>query len=235
MKNRILAFAVSASALLAHAGDFPAIGTLTQDEFRGLSRDLGAAFSYKGITPATPLGVLGVDAGIEVTDTKLEHESAFSRAGAGSDSHLLVPKLHIHKGLPGGFDVGAFVGGSSQVSAALFGADLRYAVLDDGLATPAVGLRVSGTRATGLGDLKVSTAAVDVMASKRFVALTPYVGGGVVRTWSTATGAHLHEERQNQGRYFAGVNVNLLAVNLAFEAERAGDNTSLSAKLGLRF
>jgi hypothetical protein len=29
--------------------------------------------------------------------------------------------------------------------------------------------------------------------------------------------------------------VNLLAVNLAFEAEKMGDNVSLSAKLGWRF
>jgi hypothetical protein len=34
---------------------------------------------------------------------------------------------------------------------------------------------------------------------------------------------------------FGGVNVNLLAVNLAFEAEKMGDNVSLSAKLGWRF
>lgn len=235
MKKSIAAAAFSASALVASAGDFPTVGSLTQDEFRGLSRDLGAAFSYKGITPATPLGALGIDAGLEVTDTKLEHESFFSRAGAGRDSHLVVPKLHVHKGLPGGLDVGAFVGGASQVSAALFGADLRYALLDDGIATPALGVRASGTRATGLGDLRVSTAALDVMASKRFAALTPYAGAGTVRTWSSVSNSTLGKERQNQGRYFAGLNVNLLAVNLAFEAEKAGDNTSLSAKLGLRF
>ncbi|HET9653524.1 MAG TPA: hypothetical protein VFP36_15100 [Usitatibacter sp.] len=235
MNKRIMAAAFSAAALGASAGDFSGIGALTQEEFRGLSRDLGAAFSYKGITPATPLGALGVDVGVEVTDTRLEHESLFSRAGAGSPSHLVVPKVHIHKGLPGGFDVGAFVGGTSQVSAALFGADVRYAVLDDGLATPAVGVRLSGTRATGLGELKVSTGALDVTVSKRFVALTPYAGGGVVRTWSSASGFGLQEERQNRGRFFGGVNLNLLAVNLAFEAEKSGDNTSLSAKLGLRF
>jgi len=31
------------------------------------------------------------------------------------------------------------------------------------------------------------------------------------------------------------VNLNLLAANLALEAEKMGDNTSLSAKLGFRF
>jgi hypothetical protein len=221
--------------LTANAGDFPNIGTIGQDAFTGLSKDLGAAFSYKGITPATPLGTLGFDVGLEVTSTKLEHESAFSAAGAGSVSDLLVPKLHVYKGLPGGWDIGAFVGGVSDVSASLFGADVRYAILDDGIASPAVAVRLSGTRAGGLGDLKVSTGALDLMASKKFTVLTPYVGAGVVRTWASAGSTGLQDVRENQARYFGGLAVTLLAVNVAFEAERQGDNTSLSAKLGLRF
>ena len=234
--NKILIGAVlSTCSLAANAGDFPNIGVIGQDAFRDLSRDLGAAFSYKGITPASSLGTLGFDVGLEVTSTKLEHESAFSAAGAGSVSDLLVPKVHVHKGLPGGWDIGAFIGGSSDVSASLFGADVRYAILDDGIASPAVAVRLSGTRATGLGDLKVSTGAVDVVASKKFTALTPYVGGGVVRTWSSASSTGLQDVRDNQGRYFGGLAITLLTVNVAFEAERQGDNTSLSAKLGLRF
>lgn len=235
MNKAFIAAVLSTCALAANAGDFPNIGTIGQDAFNGLSRDLGAAFSYKGITPATPLGTLGFDVGVEVTSTKLEHESAFSAAGAGSVSDLLVPKVHVHKGLPGGWDIGAFVGGASDVSASLFGADVRYALLDDGIATPAVAVRLSGTRATGLGDLKIGTGALDLMASKKFTILTPYVGGGVVRTWSSAASTALHDVRENQGRFFGGLAVTLLTVNVAFEAERQGDNTSLSAKLGLRF
>lgn len=235
MKKSIAAALAAASALGAHAGDFPTIRGIAQDEFRGLSKDLGAAFSYKGVAPAAPLGTLGIDVGVEVTRTSIEHESAFSRAGAGGVSDVIVPKLHVHKGLPGGWDVGAFVGGASEVSATLFGADLRYALLDDGIATPAVAVRLSGTRATGLGDLKVSTGTLDLMASKKFTVLTPYVGAGVVRTWSSVSDSPLRDERVNQSRYFGGLAFTLLAVNLAFEAERAGDNTSLSAKLGLRF
>jgi hypothetical protein len=223
------------TAVSARAGDFPAVGSLTQDEFHRLSQDLGAAFSYKGVTPATALGITGVDVGVEVTDTKMENSAVFAQAGAGNQSNLVIPKLHVYKGLWGGFDIGAFVAGSSQVSASIFGADLRYAVLDDGLATPAVAVRLSGTRAGGLGDLKVTTAALDVMASKVFTALTPYVGAGVVRVQSSVNGSALTEERFNKGRVFGGINVNLLAVNLAFEAEKMGGNTSLSAKIGWRF
>ena len=233
--KRLLPLAFAASAWAAHAGDFQSIGTLTQDEFMRLSRDLGAALSYKGVTPATPLGVLGFDVGLEATDTKLESSDAFARAGAGGHSHLVVPKLHVYKGLFGGLDIGAFVGGSSDVSASIFGADLRYAILDDGLATPAVALRLAGTKGGGLGDLRLSTISLDVMASKKFTFLTPYVGAGSVRVESGARGTSLDDVRFNKGRVFGGLNVNLIGANLALEAEKMGGNTSLSAKVGLRF
>lgn len=223
------------AAVPVHAADFPAVGSLAQDEFHRLSEDLGAAFSYKGVTPATPLGITGFDVGIEVTDTKMENSAIFARAGAGSQSQLVVPKFHVNKGLWGGLDIGAFVAGASEVSASIFGADLRYALLDDGLATPAVAVRLSGTRAAGLGDLKVSTAALDLVASKKFTALTPYAGVGMVRVQSSVNGSTLAEERFNKSRVFGGLNVNLVAVNLAFEAEKMGANTSLSAKIGWRF
>ena len=231
-----LAVAVAALfATLAHANDFPSVGSLTQDQFHKLSQDLGAAFSYKGVTPATPLGVIGFDVGIELTQTSIENSSVFALAGAGDQSNVLIPKFHIYKGLPAGFDIGAFISGVPDINATLFGVDLRYAVMDDGLTTPAIGLRLSGTKATGLGDLNVSTAAFDVMISKKFTFVTPYAGGGVVRTMSDVSGSSLAKENFNKGRYFGGVNVNLVAINLAFEAEKMGDNTSLSAKVGWRF
>ena len=224
-----------AAILPCQASDFPGIGDLAQGEFRAISRDLGAAFAYKGVTPATALGPLGFDVGVEVTDTQIENSALFARAGAGGRSRLVIPKVHVHKGLFAGLDIGAFAAGAPDISARLYGAELRYAIVDDALAMPAVGVRASGTRASGLGDLEVSTAALDLIASKRFTALTPYVGAGTVRVQSSANGTGLARERINQGRVFGGLNVNLLAVNLAFEAEKMGDNVSLSAKLGWRF
>ena len=236
MRSGLLAsFVLVAAVPASHAGDFNSVGSLAQDEFHRLSQDLGAAMAYKGVTPATPLGVVGFDIGVVVTDTKLENSTLFSRAGAGSRSHLVIPKIQAYKGLFGGLDAGAFVAGATGVSATVFGADLRYAFLDDTLTMPAIAARLSGTKATGLGDLSLGTAALDIMASKKFTALTPYVGAGTVRVQARARGTGLAEERFNQSRVFGGLNVNLIGVNLAFEAEKMGANTSLSAKVGLRF
>jgi hypothetical protein len=223
------------AVLPAHAGEFGSLGNLAQDEFRRVSADLGAAASYKGVTPATPLGLTGFDIGVEVSATKVENSRLFALAGAGSQSDLVVPKVHIHKGLMAGFDVGAFVGGIPDLGGALFGAEARYAFMDDTLTRPALAVRLSGTTTNDLGGVKVRTGAVDLMLSKRFTAVTPYVGVGAVRVVSEASGSGLSRESFNDTRVFTGVNVNLAVLNVALEAEKQGDNTTLSAKLGWRF
>ena len=224
-----------AFALSANAGNLNGFSNLTQDEFRKLSQDLGAALSYKGVTPATPLGVIGFDLGFEVSATDVEHPDLFRLAGGGDKSTIYVPKVHLYKGIFAGVDIGAFVGGVSSVNATLFGLDARYAFLDDSLTTPAVAIRLSGTKSTGGGDLDVGTYGVDLMISKKFTIVTPYAGAGVVYVKSKPGGSSLERETFNQGRGFVGVNVNFGVINLAFEAEKMGSNNTLSAKAGWRF
>ena len=82
---------------------------ILQNDFRLLSEDLGAALSYKAVIPAEPLGLTGFDISLEGSSTKLEHADLLKRAtGGDTGSTLVVPKIHVHKGLPLGIDVGAF-------------------------------------------------------------------------------------------------------------------------------
>ena len=233
--KRLLLASLLACALPASAGEFPSLGSLTQDEFHRLSEDLGAAFSYKGVTPATPLGLVGFDVGLEVSATDIKNSHLFRLAGNSAPDYLAVPKLHVYKGLPFGIDVGAFVGGASELGATIYGLDARYALLSDGVATPAVALRVSGTQTSDIGGLKVKTMAGDVMISKKLTLVTPYIGAGVVRTISEAKGLGIAEEDFRKSRVFTGLNVNFAILNLAIEAEKLGNNTTLSAKAGWRF
>jgi hypothetical protein len=233
--KRFAAATLLACALPAAAGDFPSLGSLGQEQFRKLSEDLGAALSYKGVTPATPLGLVGFDVGLEVSATDIQNSDAFRLAGNAAPDYIAVPKLHIYKGLPWGIDIGAFVGGATEVDAALYGLDLRWAILADGLATPAVALRLSGTQTSDIGSLRLTTIAGDVMVSKKLTIATPYVGVGVVRTNADPGIGGLSDESFNKSRIFGGLNLNLAIVNLAFEAEKLGDNTTLSAKAGWRF
>jgi hypothetical protein len=233
--KRILAASLLAAALPASAGDLPNLGSLAQDQFRRLSQDLGAALSYKGVTPATSLGPWGFDLGLELSATDVKHTDLFELAGAGSTDTLFVPKLHIYKGLGAGFDIGGFVAAAPDVEATLWGVDLRYAIVQDTLTSPAFAVRISGTRTSDIGSLRVHTYGADLMLSKRLTLATPYIGAGIVRVESKVSTAGLSDETFNEGRFFGGVNVNFAVINLAVEAERLGDNTTLSAKLGWRF
>ncbi len=234
MKRSLLGALLAAVSLPA-AADLTNLGGLTQDQFRKLSEDLGAALSYKGVTPATSLGPWGFDLGVELTTTDMRNSDVFKAAGSGSVDRLFVPKVHLHKGLWTGSDIGGFYGGSSEIGGSLWGASLRQNFVEDTATTPAFAGRLSGTRTTDLGSLRVYSLAADLMLSKRLAIATPYVGAGIVRVESKASGTGLETETFNQGRFFGGLNVNLAVVNLAVEAERMGSNTSLSAKFGWRF
>ena len=123
----------------------------------------------------------------------------------------------------------------SKIDGSLIGGELRYALLDDGIATPAFAVRLSGTKLSGVSHLDLSTVALDAMLSKKLTFVTPYIGGGTVRTQSKTDVAGLREEKFNKSRVFVGVNANFMLANVAVEAEKMGDNTSLSAKVGFRF
>jgi len=232
--KRMLAAALAAFALPAAAGDFTNLGALSQQEFRLLSEDLGAAFSYKGVTPAKRLGPVGFDIGIEVTQTDVENSAVFAKAGAGDQSKILTPKLHVNVGLFAGIDLGAFLGGSSDLDASVFGMDARFALMEDTLTTPAIALRLSGTRTNGM-EVRVGTVAADLMVSKTFTAITPYAGVGFARISAKPHVTTLGDESFNKSRVFGGLNLNLAIANFAIEAEKMGDNTSYTAKIGVRF
>lgn len=238
MNRRLLV--VSLTGLLSlptvAADNIDQIATLSQSDFRGLSQDLGAALSYKAVVPTEPLGIVGFDIGVEVTATKLQHRDAWDRASSGNPPDTVyIPKLHVHKGLPAGFDIAAFYSTVPNTNIELWGAELRYALLPGGVATPALGLRGTYTRVSGIEQLDFSTRGVELGISKGFTLVTPYAGIGRVWVESEPRVGTLAPEDFSDTKLYAGVNFNLVLGNLALEADRVGDTTSYSAKFGFRF
>lgn len=226
----------------ALAAGITTLGALVQPEFRTLSEDLGAALSYKPITPAAPLGTTGFDMGIEVTQTDTSKSAQiWSKAsnGGSSVSKVYVPKLHIAKGLPFGIDIAAFYSKIPSTNISLYGGELRYAILDGGIAQPAIAVRASYTKLGGVDQLALDTKGLDVSISKGFAMFTPYAGIGQVWVNSTAnvngSGGVKLSEKFTQGKVFAGANLNLGFTNLAAEIDKTGGIQSISMKLGFRF
>ncbi|HWQ37121.1 MAG TPA: hypothetical protein VNM24_00725 [Burkholderiales bacterium] len=234
-----VAIAVVMMATSVAAAEIDQLQNLQQAQFRALSEDLGAALSYKPLVPAEPLGAAGFDLGVEVSVTDLQAADALEQATSEDvPAALPIARLHVHKGLPFGFDVGASYSAVPEVDVRLWGVELRYAIVKGGTALPALALRGSLTRLTGVEQLDIDTRALDLSISKGFAFLTPYAGVG--RVWVTSTPKNLpttapSEEDFGLNKYFAGLNVALGIFSVAGEADRTGDAWTYSAKLALRF
>ncbi len=233
------ALAVTALAAgAAQAADIDSIQLLSQQEYRALSEDLGAALSYKPLTPAEPLGITGFDIGVAVTATELKNKAVFDRATSGGNlpSYLPVPTIRALKGLPFGIDVGLMASAIPGTNIRLFGGELRYAILSGNVALPAVAIRGSFSKMTGVNQIDFDTKGIDLSVSKGFLNFTPYGGVGMVWVSSTPNGVPgLSKESFSLNKVFLGVNANFLLMNFAFEADRTGENNTVGIKAGIRF
>lgn len=234
----LLALALAAVALPARAANnIDQLQTLSQHQFRLFSEDMGAALSYKAVTPTEPLGTTGFDLGAELVFVRLHNGTVFDQAVSGNTSDTLVmPRAHVYKGLPLGFDIGAFYSAVPDSNIRNVGAEVRYAILQGSTTTPAVGVRASYSVLQGVSQLDFNTVGVDVSISKGFAFVTPYAGIGEVWVHSMPDASTmLADESFSLNKIFVGVNLNFAVINVAVEGDRTGDTTSYTAKVGWRF
>jgi hypothetical protein len=221
------------------SNDIDNLQSLAQTEFKAFSQDLGAALSYKAVSPAEPLGITGFDVGLEVTGTKLKHSDVWDKASSGSaPSTVPIPKLHVIKGLPFNIDVGATYTKVPSTNISLLGGELRYAFLEGGVATPAVAIRGTFTKLSGVDQLDFSTKGVELSISKGFAILTPYAGIGQVWVDSKPkadAAAVLNKESFQQTKYFVGTNINFGLLNIDLDFDSTDSTNSYTVKLGWRF
>jgi hypothetical protein len=237
LKRILVAVALLATSLPTVAKDLTIQG-LSQDDFHKISQDLGAALSYKPLAPAEPLGLFGFDLGIAGTDTKIKNTDSFKNAGVGDISDIVVPSARFNLGLPFGLDVGVMAGAAPSTNVRLYGGEVRWAFIRGSTTMPAVALRGSYTQLAGVDQLDFNTKGADLSISKGFAFLTPYAGIGKV--WVTSTPKNIvtatpSKESLSENKYFVGVNLNFVLVNLALEGDKTGDDTSYGLKLGFRF
>jgi len=208
----------------------------TQSLFSDLVKDLGAAINYKSVSPAEPLGITGFDFSFEISGTSVEHKSSFDTAvGGNAPSTLIVPKLHLHKGLPLGFDVAAFISSVPTSNIRLIGGELKYAILEGSTVTPALAVRGTYSRLSGVSNLDLNSTGIELSVSKGFAMLTPYAGIGAVRISGDSSLFNISKENISETKFFLGLNFNLGLVNIGAETEKTGDNSTTSAKIGVRF
>ena len=238
--RRLRSFALISMAAglpnLAQASAFESLDALNQENFEILVENLSAATQYRGVTPTEPLGIIGFDVGVSLTATEIDEDIVDLASDGDFDfGQILIPKFHIHKGLPFGFDIGGLVSAVPETDITLLGAELRKAIFEGSAGTPAVGIRLGYSTVQGLEQLEMDSLSLDISISKDVLLFTPYAGLGVVVTRAEASEEFgLDEVTVNQEKAYVGLNINL-GVNVTLEADRTGDFTSFSAKAGFRF
>jgi hypothetical protein len=225
------------AALPAQAYKFDALSQLNQNEFKLLSQDLAATFADKPLAPASGLGLIGFDVSATAGTTSVESADTLKKAANGHSVPSSLPTVGVRaeKGLPFDIDLGVGYTVVPGTSASATSGDVKWAFWGGGLVMPAVATRVFYTQVNGLGDMSLSSRGIELSISKGFAMVTPYAGVGVVASKSSAKNTSLKSESFNQTRTFAGVNANLLLINLALEADKTGKDTSVNLKLGIRF
>ena len=235
MRRVLLACGLLALSTSAFANDHITIQGLAQANFNDLSQDLGAVTSYKQLEASTSEGVAGFDVSLNAGATQVSHKAAWLAATGNDVSTVPFADVRITKGLPFGFDIGGEYSTVPNSNISLYGVEGRYAILDGGVAEPAIGLRAAYTHLTGVDNLSFNTKSLDVSISKGFGPVTPY--GGVGEVWTNSTpdaSTGLSGSNSSNTEVFAGVTFNL-GVHLALEYNHLAGNTTYTVKFGFGF
>lgn len=206
----------------------------TQQDFESMSKDMVAAINYKAIVPAEATGLVGFGVGLILNYTPVEDKQAWQDVTGQNIDALGMVGLGVTKGLPFGVDVGAFYSKLPGTNVSVFGAEIRYAILEGGAATPAVALRGAYSKVSGIDSFSVSSNSFDVSVSKGFAFVTPYAGVGLVRG-KTDPDAFFEKVDVKETRLFLGSRFSLGLMELTPEIEKIGDNTLYNLRIGFSF
>ena len=236
MTRVVLSFVLLFVSMTSFAGDFDLTPTV-QADFEAITKDVTAALNYKAVHPAETNGLTGFGIAAIVAYTPTEERDAWRRMTGSDVDALGIAGLRAVKGLPFGLDVGAFYTVVPSTDAKVYGAEIRYAVIDGGVATPAVTLRGALTRMSGVDDFEFETRSLDLSVSKGFTFITPYAGVGKVqsdaKTKGTLRTAGIRDADHSETRTYVGVRFGLGLFDITPEYEHIGKNDSFNLLIGL--
>lgn len=201
----------------------PAAG---RDDFEAFHRRFASsAYAYPRHS-AAPLGLVGFDVWAEVAvDEGFAAEPFFAGAVDGelTGDLLLVGRVGARKGLPGGIDLGLSYAEALEGDLSTATAEVGWAILDGGLISPTLGLRLTGTRTLDSQAYELDQYGAELILSKGFAVLTPYVGGGVVYSEGRLDrGPDLPAFETDATRFvvYAGLTLNLVLPKITVEVEQ---------------
>jgi hypothetical protein len=211
----------------------------TRGDFEAFHRRFSSDAYFYPRHSAAPLGLIGFEVYADATYEDKFDDQSFNRTAVDGDytgGFLSVARVGARKGLPGGVDLGLAYGKTLNGDVKLISAEIQYAILHGGLLEPALSVRVTGTRTVNAAAYELNQYGADVLLSKGFTVLTPYIGVGFIRSQGKLSRGLLgtFEDTETQGVAFAGVTLNLLLPKINFEVEK-GEAVQAAVRVGFGF
>lgn len=180
--------------------------TCSQEKFEDLMTELGLIIAPVFLAPAETLGLTGFEFSLEGTVAPIHNtrnywkgkiyptdsdENMVSVAEGKPQSLIFVPRLHIRKGLPLSFEIGAQLSYFPESEMFTIGAEVKWAFNEGLHYVPDFAVRISMNHMIGPEDFELSTGGWDISISKAFglggtISLTPYAGYNMLFIDATA-------------------------------------------------
>jgi hypothetical protein len=221
-----------------------------QTNFQIWAREMGAALTAVNLMPPSSLGHAGFSVNGELSVVNLNpagqsytscpnNQPCFVMPTQGSfSSPLLIPSVHIRKGLPWSFETGARIAWIDHSRMAAGTIEVKWSVNEGFAYLPDIGVRGYGTRLFNTRDFDLTAAGLDIGIGKRFaiggmVTLTPYVGWNL--TWVACTSGNVDFNPQRTlSDSISGPNAQLTDTTV-FNEVNLGSNSHNRFYGGLRF
>lgn len=192
------------------AGEEDLTSQLTANvNFAGFAREFAAALTSSNLMPPATLGHSGFNVAVELSTVNINGSLTPSSeqfllptlTNFDNRGPLLLPSLHIRKGLPFSFEIGmkATMIDKSTMGSAL--GELRFGINEGFAYLPDLCARVFTMRLFNTKDFNLGATGLDLGVGKRFaiggmVTLHPYAGWNPV--WVRASSAQLVDFRQER-------------------------------------
>ncbi|MBE9562535.1 MAG: hypothetical protein IMF12_06705 [Proteobacteria bacterium] len=224
----------------AQANDIEFTDAISQDSFENFIEEFGTGLLFNPMAPAESLGMLGFDVAVEtvITDISDEQEYWINLVSDNDpSSYMLVPRLHVQKGLPFNIDVGAMYVSVPNSNVKVWGLEAKYAILEGSILTPALSVRASYTNLSGVDDVSVDTQTLELLISKGFLMFTPYAGASIFRINGSEHTDIVELDDVNMTGYRAliGMQVSPFPLMVVNAEISLGEVPQYGLKVGIRF
>lgn len=151
--------------------------------FRAFSKRLAAAMTSVNLSPPETLGhsAFALSAELSVVDLGTATETSKMPTQRGISGPVLLPSIHVRKGLPWSFELGVRAAWFEKSRMGLGTVELKWALNEGFTYLPDICVRGSITKILNSRDFDVTAGGLDLGIGKQFaiagmVTLTPYIG-----------------------------------------------------------